>query len=85
MTETTQTIFEKYQIRKNTKQKTAFIDYLKHLANEWGYSSRVEKGMLGARNIVIGDPAKAKVIYTAQRHVGHFDETPGPATDRFRR
>lgn len=71
MTETTQTIFEKYQIRKNTKHKTAFIDYLKHLANEWGYSARVEKGMLGARNIVIGDPAKAKVIYTA-----HYDTCP---------
>ena len=71
MTETTQTIFEKYQIRKNTKQKTAFIDYLKHLANEWGYSARVEKGMLGARNIVIGNPAKAKVIYTA-----HYDTCP---------
>lgn len=71
MTETTQTIFEKYQIRKNAKQKTAFIDYVKHFANEWGYSARVEKGMLGARNIVIGDPAKAKVIYTA-----HYDTCP---------
>ena len=71
MTETTQTIFEKYQIRKNTKQKTAFIDYVKHLASEWGYSSRVEKGTFGARNIVIGDSAKAKVVYTA-----HYDTCP---------
>ncbi len=71
MTETTQEIFEKYQIRKNKKQKTAFIKYVERLAADWGYSARVEKGTFGARNIVVGDPAKAKVIYTA-----HYDTCP---------
>ncbi len=71
MTETTQEIFRKYQVRKNKKQKTAFIEYVKQLSSEWGYSFRVEKGTLGARNIVVGDPSKAKVIYTA-----HYDTCP---------
>lgn len=71
MTETTNEIFKKYQIRKSQKQKSAFIEYVNHLTSKWGYSARVEKGMFGARNIVIGDPAKAKVIYTA-----HYDTCP---------
>ena len=71
MTETTKTIFERYEIRKTKKQKTAFIDYVKHIAEENGYSFRVEKGSFGARNIVIGDPAAAKAVYTA-----HYDTCP---------
>ena len=71
MTETTREIFEKYQVRKNNKQKSAFIEYVNHLADEWGYSARIEKGTFGARNIVVGDPAKAKVVYTA-----HYDTCP---------
>ena len=68
MTETTQTILEKYQIRKSRKQKTAFIDYVQATATELGYDSHTEKGYLGARNIVVGNPDTAKVIYTA-----HYD------------
>lgn len=68
MTETTRTIFEKHQIRKSRKQKTAFIDYVRATAAELGYDSRTEKGYLGARNIVVGNPDTAKVIYTA-----HYD------------
>ena len=71
MTETTREIFEKYQVRKNKKQKTAFIKYVESLADEWGYSHHVEKGTFGARNIVIGDISKAKVVYTA-----HYDTCP---------
>ncbi len=68
MTETTKEIFDNYQIRKTKKQKTAFIEYVKKLAEEYGYSLKVEKGSFGARNIVIGDPDTAKVLYTA-----HYD------------
>ena len=68
MTETTKTIFEKYEIRKSKQQKTEFIEYVKSLADMAGYEVKTEKGMLGARNIVIGDPESAKVIYTA-----HYD------------
>ena len=71
MTETTKTIFERYQVRKTKKQKTAFIEYVQQLAKERGYSCHVEKGSFGARNIVVGDPDTAKVVYTA-----HYDTCP---------
>ncbi len=68
MTETTRTVLDKYQVRKNKKQKAAFREYVKQIAeeNEWSYSE--EKGSLGAVNIVVGDPNRARVIYTA-----HYD------------
>lgn len=68
MTETTREIFETYQIRKTRKQKTAFIEYVKPIAERYGYDFAVEKGSFGARNIVIGNPDTAKVLYTA-----HYD------------
>ena len=68
MTETTRTVFDKHQIRKSRKQKTAFIDYVQATAASLGYDSRTEKGYLGARNVVVGNPDTAKVIYTA-----HYD------------
>lgn len=71
MTETTRTVFEKYEIRKTKKQKTAFIDYVKRIATENGYSCTIEKGSFGARNIVVGSPEKAKAVYTA-----HYDTCP---------
>ncbi len=71
MTETTKTVFEKYEIRKTKKQKTAFIEYVQSTAKENGYTCTVEKGSFGARNIVVGSPEKAKVIYTA-----HYDTCP---------
>ena len=68
MTETTRTVFDKHQIRKSRKQKNAFIDYVQATAAFLGYDSRTERGYLGARNIVVGNPDTAKVIYTA-----HYD------------
>ncbi len=68
MTETTKEIFEKYQVRKTKKQKTAFIEYVKQTAEHYGYEHKIEKGMFGVRNIVIGNPDTAKVLYTA-----HYD------------
>lgn len=68
MTETTKEVFEKYQIRKSKKQKTAFIEYVKQTAEHHGYDLHVEKGAFGVRNIVIGNPDTAKVLYTA-----HYD------------
>ncbi len=61
-------IFEKHQVRKSKKQKSDFIKYVIEKATGMGYSVKVEKGMFGARNIVVGDPERAKVIYTA-----HYD------------
>lgn len=68
MTETTKEIFEKYQVRKTKKQRTAFIEYVKQISDRYGYDFKIEKGSFGARNIVIGNPDKAKVLYTA-----HYD------------
>lgn len=68
MTETTKEVFDKYQVRKSKKQKTAFIEYAKQVAENYGYDCKVEKGIFGARNIIIGNPDTAKVLYTA-----HYD------------
>ena len=68
MTQTTKEILEKYQVRKSKKQKTAFINYTEQVAKSYGYDVKVEKGDFGARNIVIGNPDTAKVLYTA-----HYD------------
>ncbi len=68
MTETTKEIFEKYEVRKTKKQKTAFIEYAEQTAKQYGYEAKIEKGSFGARNIVIGNPDSAKVLYTA-----HYD------------
>ncbi|MBQ7336408.1 MAG: M28 family peptidase [Clostridia bacterium] len=68
MTETTKIIFEKHQIRKTKKQKTAFIEYVQALAAKNGYPCKVEKGTFGARNILVGDCDSAKVLFTA-----HYD------------
>ena len=69
MTQTTQTIFEHYQVRKTKKQKAAFIEHVSSLANNMGYPCKVEKNVFfGTRNIVVGDIDTAKVVYTA-----HYD------------
>lgn len=68
MTEITKEIFQKYEVRKTKKQKTAFIKFVTEKSNELGYKVTVEKGAFGARNIVIGDVDSAKAIYTA-----HYD------------
>lgn len=68
MTETTKTIFEKYQIRKTKDQKAAFQSHLISLSESYGYKAKVEKGLREASNVVVGDPEGARVIYTA-----HYD------------
>ncbi|MBO5779384.1 MAG: M28 family peptidase [Clostridia bacterium] len=71
MTETTKIIMDRYQIRKTKAQKSDFIQYIQTLAAEKGYACKVENGSMGARNIVVGDPDHAKVVYTA-----HYDTCP---------
>lgn len=71
MTETTRVILEKYQVRKSKKQKKEFAAYVEGLVADYGYSFKTEKGMFGAKNLVVGDPSKAKVVYTA-----HYDTAP---------
>ncbi len=69
MNNITNDIFEKYQVRKTKNQKTAFIDYVDKAVNQMGYSCQVEHNKsYRTRNIVVGNPETAKVIFTA-----HYD------------
>lgn len=68
MTDTTITVFKKYQVRKTKKQKRSFAEYVQTVAEKRGYQCKLEKTGFGASNIVVGDPEKAKVVYTA-----HYD------------
>ena len=59
------TIMKSYQMRRTKKQKTAFIEMIQSR-----YSGlKVEKGgLIGGRNLVMGDPETAEIVYTA-----HYD------------
>jgi len=68
-------ILQKYQIRKSNKEKTAFIEYITERLAKSGYNPETditieEKGfgLLKSRNIVVGNPAEAKVLLG-----GHYD------------
>ncbi len=68
MTEISQTVFDRYQVRKTRKQRDDFRDYLAVVARDLGYPSHEENGALGSRNVIVGDPETARVVYTA-----HYD------------
>lgn len=61
-------ILKEFPVRKSKAQKQAFRDAIASYAQGLGYETRVEKGSLGSRNLVIGDPEKAKYLLTA-----HYD------------
>lgn len=68
MRETTKEIFLHHEIRKTKAQKSAFRDYLTDYAKSKGYEAKVERAGKNAENVIVGDPTKAKVVYTA-----HYD------------
>lgn len=57
-----------YPVRKSRKQKQAFREDVQAYVKSLGYSSTEEKGTFGARNLIIGDPTRAKYLVTA-----HYD------------
>lgn len=57
-----------FPIRKSKKQKQAFRDAVIPYAEGLGYKVTVEKGSMGAQNIIIGNPDTAKYLVTA-----HYD------------
>lgn len=61
-------VLKQYPVRKSQKQKQAFRDDVQTYAASLGYECHTEKGSLGAKNLVIGDPKKAGVLVTA-----HYD------------
>ena len=65
------TVLDNYQVRKTKKQKKEFGELVNSYAKPNGYPCRTEKGLFGAKNIIVGDPEKAKVVYTA-----HYDTCP---------
>ena len=70
MTEQSNKIMAEMQVRKSRKQKENFRAWLCGELETAGYTPQVEKGF-AARNVVVGDPDKAKVLLTA-----HYDTQP---------
>lgn len=60
-------LIDQYQIRKSRKQKAAFRVWLQEILRKEGYSVSVERGNFST-NVVVGDPERAKVLFTA-----HYD------------
>ena len=69
-TEVKRALLEQYGVRKTWKQKSALIEYVKAYAEEREIPFAVEEGgkHVRSRNIVLGDPARARVLITA-----HYD------------
>lgn len=61
-----------FPVRKSKKQKQAFRDAVQSYLKTIGYDCTIEKGSLGARNIVIGNPETAEFLVTA-----HYDTPAG--------
>lgn len=61
-------VLEHYEIRKSKKQKQAFRAAVQSYAENLGYKVAVERGSMGSRNILFGDPDKAQYLVTA-----HYD------------
>jgi hypothetical protein len=68
MTESTKEIFEKYEVRKTKDEKAAFRTYLTDYSRSLGYNARTESAGDKMHNVIVGDPARADVVYTA-----HYD------------
>ena len=68
MIETPMDVFRDFPVRKTKKQKQAFRDAVQSYLKTIGYDSVIEKGSMGARNVVIGNPESAKFLITA-----HYD------------
>ena len=65
-------VLEQYPVRKTKKQKALFRNAVTDWLSRNGYVCREEAGSLGARNLVIGNPEKAKFLITA-----HYDTCAG--------
>lgn len=61
-------ILSAFPVRKSRKQKQLFQNAVQNYVSHLDYDCTIEKGSLGARNIVIGDPETARFLITA-----HYD------------
>lgn len=66
----TKEMMDRFPVRKNKKQKEEFRAWLIETLTAAGYSCEVERGtaLVPTSNVVVGDPEKAEVVYTA-----HYD------------
>lgn len=71
MTPRSQELLDRWQVRKTPRQKEAFRLWLCGVLEEAGYTPQVEQERWGSRNVVAGDPEKAKLLLTA-----HYDTQP---------
>lgn len=71
-------VLSQHPIRKTKAQKEAFRESLLPYLNGLGYTPRIEKGSMGAQNIVIGDPENARYLITA-----HYDTPAGMIIPNF--
>ena len=60
-------IIEKFPVRKKGEQKDGFLKYATAKAQEMGYTAKVED-IKNNRNLIVGNPESAKVVFTA-----HYD------------
>ncbi len=70
MTDVSKKILSDFQIRKSKTQKENFRQWLCGELKKAGYAPEVEAGrsLIKSHNIVVGDPERAEVLYTA-----HYD------------
>ena len=71
-------ILEQYPVRKNKKQKQAFRTAVESYGERLGYAVTVEKGQLGAQNLLLGNPETAKFLVTA-----HYDTSANMLLPNF--
>lgn len=61
-------VLNQFPVRKSKKQKAAFRAAVRSYLEGLGYSVAEENGKYGSRNLIIGDPEKARYLVTA-----HYD------------
>lgn len=61
-------VLKQFPVRKTKKQKQAFRDAVQSYGERLGYPVTVERGSLGANNVILGNPETAKYLVTA-----HYD------------
>ena len=75
-------LFTKYHIRKTRAQKAGFVEYMKSVSLKYGFSYRIENAPFGSKNIVIGTPERAKVVYTAHYDTSAVSPVPNIITPK---
>lgn len=65
-------ILKLFPVRKTGKQKKAFRSAVQSYAAELGYTCNFDKADMGAQNVILGDPERAKFLVTA-----HYDTPAG--------